>query len=451
MYTPSRGEALEKMLRRIGVGSVDELFADIPDTLRLKGDLDLPGPLPEWELIRSLRELAERNSPVGRMVSFLGGGCYDHHIPAAVRHLLGRSEFATAYTPYQPEVSQGTLQAIFEFQTYMARLTGMDAANASMYDGASALAEAVLMAQRLRPDRRRVLLSGTVHPEYRQVVRTLTRPLDLEIVEPPPTETLEADWERLFHKLNEDTSCVVIQNPNFFGTIENLSALRETARRVQEARALFIVSVVEPISLGVLLPPGECGADIVVAEGQSLGIPPSFGGPHLGIFATRKELVRQMPGRLVGQTQDRRGNRGFVLTLATREQHIRRERATSNICTNQSLCALASTIYLALVGRLGLEAISALNIQRAHEAMDAIQAIPGFQVVQNRTFNEFVVRPPVAPERLNERLLREGILGGLDLSRLDPEWDGLWLFCCTERTSREDLGRLTGTLRGSTQ
>jgi glycine dehydrogenase subunit 1 len=446
MYASNRGKQLEEMLREIGVLSVEDLFADIPETLRLKGELDLPGPLPEWELMRALREMSERNTPLGRAVSFLGGGCYDHHIPAAVKHLIGRSEFATAYTPYQPELSQGTLQAIFEFQTSMARLTAMEVANASMYDGASALAEAVLMAQRLRPGRRRVILSGTVHPEYGQVVRTLTRPMGLEIVSPPPSESLESDWERLLQGLNSEASCLVVQNPNFFGTMEDLSALQETARRAHEVEALFIVMVAEPISLGVLLPPGEYGADIVVAEGQSLGIPPSFGGPHLGIFATREELVRQMPGRLVGQTQDRRGNRGFVLTMATREQHIRRERATSNICTNQSLCALAATVYLALLGPRGLQTVAALNLQRTHEAMEAIQEVPGFRVLQGRIFNEFAVRPPVPPAQLNERLLPKGILGGLDLSRFDSAWDGLWLLCCTERTSREDVARLVQAL-----
>ena len=447
MYVPNRGEHLQEMLERIGVASVDELFADIPESVRLREPLHIPGPLTEWELARHVRSLAQKNRSLSQLISFLGAGCYDHHVPAAVNHLLRRSEFSTAYTPYQPEVSQGTLQAIFEYQTYVVRLTGMEVANASMYDGATALAEAVLMAQRVRRGRKQVILSRTVHPEYRHVVRTLIDPLGLDIEEPAATEALEADWASISDVVNNETSCVVIQNPNFFGTIEDLSKLKQLAQKAHEVEALLIVVVVEPLSLGVLVPPGHYGADIVVAEGQSFGISPSFGGPHLGMFATRAAMVRQMPGRLVGQTRDTNGIRGYVLTLATREQHIRRERATSNICTNQSLCALAVAIYLSLLGRCGLQALAAQNLKRAHEAMQALNELPGFQVMQNRCFNEFVVKPPVSPDLLNRKLLGKGILGGLDLSRSDPSWEGLWLLCCTEKTHLGDIERLTRTIQ----
>jgi glycine dehydrogenase subunit 1 len=447
MYIPNRGKAMQEMLLRVGISSVEALFEDIPESVRLRRPLDIPGPMTEWELNRHFQELASKNRPLNRLISFLGGGSYDHHIPAAVKHLLRRSEFYTAYTPYQPEVSQGTLQAMFEFQTFVARLTGMEVANASMYDGASALAEAILMAQRVRRGAKRLILSGTVHPEYRRVVQTLIRPLGLDVEEPKATDTLEADWAALGKLLDSETSCVVVQNPNFFGTIEDLDRLRQMAGQAKKVEALFIVVVLAPLSLGVLVPPGAYGADIVVAEGQSLGIPMAFGGPHLGMFATRGALVRQMPGRMVGQTQDARGRRGYVLTLATREQHIRRERATSNICTNQALCALAATVYLSLLGPSGLQGVGALNLKRAREAMEAVAALPGYRVTQERCFHEFVVRPPLPPAVLNERLLDKGILGGLDLSRFDPQWEGLWMLCCTEQTTSQDIGCLVQTLQ----
>jgi glycine dehydrogenase subunit 1 len=429
------------MLKKIGISSASALFSDIPESVRLNRPLHIPGPMSEWDLCRYIQGLAGRNKPLSHLLSFLGAGCYDHHIPAAISHLLRRSEFYTAYTPYQPEVSQGTLQAIFEYQTYVARLTAMEVANASMYDGASALAEGVLMAQRLRRGRKKVLIPKSVHPEYRQVVHSIVRPLGLEFVELDVTESMEIDWDSCIEGVDEDTSCVVIQNPNFFGTIEDLESIRRLARRAHEREAIFIVLVVEPLSLAILTPPGEYGADIVVAEGQSFGIPISYGGPHLGMFATRESIMRQIPGRLVGQTLDSHGNRGFVLTLATREQHIRRERATSNICTNQSLCALATCIYLSLLGRQGLREVAGINLDRTHQALEAMEALPGFEVLQNRCFNEFVVRTPIDPGVLNERLLEKGILGGLDLSKFDPRWAGLWLLCCTEKTSEEDIQR----------
>jgi glycine dehydrogenase subunit 1 len=447
MYIPNRGRHLEEMLERIGVSSVDELFEDIPESIRLNDPLDIPGPLSEWELVRHIRGLAQKNRSLDHWISLLGAGCYDHHVPAAVNHLLRRSELSTAYTPYQSEVSQGTLQAIFEFQTYVVRLTGMEVANASMYDGATALAEAVLMAQRVRRGRKRIILSKTVHPEYRQVVRSLIHPLGLDVSEPPATEHLEVDWASVLDLLTTETSCIVLQNPNFFGTIEDLDQLKQVAKKAHELEVLFIVVVAEPLSLGLLVPPGQYGADIVVAEGQSFGIPTSFGGPHLGMFATKAALVRQMPGRLVGQTRDTHGTRGFVLTLATREQHIRRERATSNICTNQSLCAVGVAIYLSLLGQCGMQALAALNLHRAHEAIEALDELPGFEVVHRACFNEFVVRTPLSPTILNERLIGKGILGGVDLRRFDPSWENLWLLCCTEKTQSEDIERLAQVIQ----
>ncbi len=450
MYIPNQQGDVEEMLRTMGMTSVSQLFADIPPSVRLNRDLAVPGPLPEWELLKRFHHLAGRNLAVGCTVSFLGAGCYEHHIPSALKHLVGRSEFYTAYTPYQPELSQGTLQAIFEFQTYVARLTGMDAANASMYDGATALAEAVLMAQRVRPGREQLVVSGTVHPEYRQVARTLTAPLDLDWDEVPATAALGTDWQALTARLGPGTSCVVVQNPNCLGSIEDLSGLREAARRAREVGALFIVVVVEPLSLGLLRPPGGYGADVVVGEGQSLGIPMAFGGPHLGLLATRSELVRQMPGRLVGETRDRQGRRGFVLTLATREQHIRRERATSNICTNQSLCALTAAVYLALLGPSGLRGVAAMNLRRSREAISGLASIPGFEILQDQCFNEFTVRPPIHPGLLNELWVEKGILGGWDLGRWDRRWEGLWLMCCTETRSAQDIQRLVEAAREAT-
>ena len=447
MFTPNRGAHLEEMLKVIGVEKPEDLFQDIPESLRSDAVPDLPGPYSELGLKRVLGELAAKNKSMAGTVSFLGGGCYHHYIPSAVNHLAGRSEFATAYTPYQPEVSQGTLQAIFEFQTYIALLTGMDVANASMYDGATALSEAILLSHRARPKKNRVVLSKAVHPEYRQVVKTLLNPLALDLVEIDETAGMESDWEKLSESVNTETACVVVQNPNFFGTIEDLQGLTSLSEKAHEADALFIVAVAEPMSLGILMPPGQYGADVVVGEGQSFGISASFGGPHLGLFAAKNALVRQMPGRLVGETVDMNGNRGFVLTLATREQHIRRERATSNICTNQSLCALAATIYLSLLGPKGLAEVAGMNIQRAREAAGKINALPGYEVLQERCFNEFVVRTSVPPEKINAALAEKGILGGIDLSRFDSRWKGLRLLCCTEMTSHEDIEALAGALR----
>lgn len=430
---------LTAMLEAIGVASVQELFSDIPKEVLLDRELRLPGPLAEWELLSHLRTVASRNVSTVEMPHFLGAGCYDHHVFAAAQSLLSRGEFLTAYTPYQPELSQGTLQAMFEFQSYVCRLTGMDVANSSMYDGATALGEAVFMAQRILPTRPRVIISGAVHPHYRAVVRTVTKPLDLEILEVRPDPCWNTDWDQILRLVTEGTCCVVLQSPNFFGTIEELDGMAMVVEKTHALGALVVFVVVETTSLGLLKPPGELGADIVVGEGQPLGLPMAFGGPHLGLFATRGDLLRQMPGRLVGRTKDSRGSTGYVLTLATREQHIRRERATSNICTNQSLCALAMTVHLALLGPSGLRALARRCAQLAHQAMEALSRLPGLEIRQRRVYNEFVVKTPVEPRRINEALLKKGMLGGLDLGRMDKSWDGHWLVCFTEKHTSEQV------------
>jgi len=412
------------MLTAIGVASSDELFADIPPEFRIKG-LSLPPALSEPELVRELSALAQRNRPAGEIPCFLGGGAYRHFIPSVVREVIGRSEFATAYTPYQAEISQGTLQTTFEFQSLVCELTGMDVANAGMYDGASALAEACLMAASVT-GRRRIALLSTVHPHSQAVARTYAfgRGLTVDVM-PPDALTL-----------SEEHACLSVQQPNFFGYLENVEALEQAAR---SAGALFVVSV-DPISLGLFRPPGEYDADIVVGEGQSLGVPLSFGGPYLGLFACRQQHLRHMPGRLVGRATDAQGRTGYVLTLQTREQHIRRERATSNICTSQQLIALAATVYLAAVGKQGLRQVAELCYHKAHYAANRIAALPGYSLAgEGVFFKEFVVRCPRPPLEINRALLERGIIGGLDVSDQIP--DGL-LLCVTELNTREEIDTL---------
>lgn len=438
---------VDRMLRAIGVSSIHELFEDIPREFRLQRPLEIPGPLAEWELMEHMRSLASRNLSSSGLVWLLGAGCYNHHVFAAVEEITKRAEFLTAYTPYQPEASQGTLQALFEFQTYVARLTGMDVANSSMYDGATALAEATLMAARLLPERKRVVMPTTVHPIYRKVVRTIVAPLGLEIVEPRPDGAWDTNWKDVKALLDQGTCCLVVQNPNFFGTIEDLNSVAEAISEVHRVGGLAIYLVIETTSLGLLRPPGELGADIVVGEGQSLGLPMAFGGPHVGLFATRRRFLRQMPGRVVGQTVDSTGQRGYVLTLATREQHIRREKATSNICTNQALCALAMAAQLALLGPQGLRAIAVKSAQMAREAIKALVGLPGVKVTQKRVYNEFVVWLSADIDELNRRLLERGIVGGLNLGRFCRDWEGNWLLAFTEKNCLEDIKALTEVVR----
>ncbi len=441
-YVPNTDADREAMLAAVGVEAASALFADIPAQVR-DPELRLPEALSELELRQMLSELAARNVDARRHPCFLGAGAYNHFIPAIVGHVIGRSEFYTAYTPYQPEISQGTLQSIFEFQTLICRLTGMDVANASLYDGASATAEAVVLALSATR-RRKVVLAGTVHPEYRTVLRTFTRELGLEYVEcERQADAGRLDPACVQEAADEDTACIIVQQPNFLGCLEQVDALSEAARAVG---ALFIVAY-DPISLGLLRPPGAYGADVAVAEGQPLGIPLSFGGPYLGLFACREKYLRQMPGRLVGETVDNRGRRGYVLTLQAREQHIRREKATSNICTNQALMALAATVYLSYMGSQGLRRVAELCTQKAHYAAERLAAVPGFSLpFAEPFFKEFVVRCPRPPAEVNATLRRHGIIGGYALGRDYPELADCLLLCVTEVNTRGEIDRLVDVL-----
>ncbi|HKX10332.1 MAG TPA: aminomethyl-transferring glycine dehydrogenase subunit GcvPA [Stellaceae bacterium] len=425
----------QAMLAAIGVSSIDALFADVPQAARLDGLLDLPKAQGELEVERALSAMAAKNLVAGSVPSFVGAGVYRHHVPAAVDHLIQRGEFLTSYTPYQPEVSQGTLQMLFEFQTQIALLTGMDVANASMYDGATACAEAVMMANRLTR-RKKAILSGGLHSHYREVTRTHARFVGFQakLAEPDP----EAK-EDLAAQIDANTSCVVVQNPGTFGQVRDYSALADACHK---AGALLIIVVNEAVSLGAVKSPGAMGADIVAGEGQSFGNALNFGGPHLGLFATRERYVRQMPGRLVGETVDADGRRGWVLTLSTREQHIRREKATSNICTNSGLCALAASIHISLLGEAGLTRLAALNHAKATMLADRLAAVPGVSVVNDTFFNEFTLRLPKPAAAVVERLARKRILGGVPISRLHPGKSALrnlLLVTATEMTTEADI------------
>ncbi len=431
------------MLKIVGLNSADELFRSIPNDVQLNRALDVTEPLSEIEVISKMEKLAEKNT-AARKTSFLGAGAYSHYSPTIVDHLIQRSEFFTSYTPYQPEVTQGTLQYIFEFQTLVCQLTGMDVANASMYDGSTAMAEAFLMAQRVTK-RDKVVIAETVHPEYLAVAKTYTQHGDLTI------ETVHFDKEsgRILaddlNKLDAQTAALVVQSPNFFGCVEDLQILADKAH---EVGALFIVVVTEAISFGLLKSPGACGADIVVAEGQSFGIPLSYGGPYVGLFACKDKYVRNMPGRLAGIAYDAKGNRGFVLTLATREQHIRREKATSNICTNQGLIALAATIYMETMGKQGLQEVAMQNAQKAAYAARRISEIEGFSLPFSAPrFNEFVVRAPKTAEEILTKLSGEkDIIGGVSLSRYYAENPNDFLICVTELNTKEQIDNLVQSL-----
>ncbi|MFA5119808.1 aminomethyl-transferring glycine dehydrogenase subunit GcvPA [Zavarzinia sp.] len=412
-YLPLTEADRAEMLAAIGAPSVDALFRDVPESARLSGPVDLPAHLGEWEVDQAITALAAKNRHSGALASFLGAGAYRHHVPAAVDHLIQRSEFLTSYTPYQPEIAQGTLQYLFEFQTQVGLLTGMEVANASMYDGSTACAEAVEMARRVT-GRHRVVLSGNLHPHYAAVVKTLAALHGTEIVAEAPAPSGEGDLAPL---LDGTTACVVVQYPDVFGHIRDFSAL---AREAQAKGALLVVVVTEIVSLGALVPPGEMGADIVVGEGQSLGVGLGYGGPYLGLFAAKNKYVRQMPGRLCGQTVDAEGRRGFVLTLSTREQHIRREKATSNICTNSGLCSLAFTIHLSLLGEAGLTKLAALNHARAVQLAEKLATVPGVTLLTDAFFNEFALKLPKPADAVVEALVARGILAGVPGARLWP-------------------------------
>ncbi len=429
---------IREMLARIGVSSADELFRCIPESIRLKKGLRLPEPESEPELVARFGNLARRNSE-SEYLSFLGAGAYRHHIPAVVDYLSSRGEFISPYTPYQPEVSQGTLQAIFEYQTLICQLAGMEIANASLYEGASAAAEAVLMAERIK-GRPKILVAASLHPQYREVIRTYVRNLPIRVEEIGPDGQGRIDMEVLGRAVDDQTSAVVIQSPNYFGVVEDLEAASDIAHG---QAALSVAIVAEAASLGLLKPPGACGADIVAGEGQSFGLPLAFGGPYLGFMACRRDFIRQFPGRIAGETKDTEGKRGFVLTLSTREQHIRREKATSNICTNQAWCALRATIFLESLGQEGIREMAYQNVQKANYALQKLASIKG---VRRRfggpVFNEFVLEFEKGYRLVRNALARKRVVAGLDLEPDFPDLRACGLFCVTEVHSREDIDRL---------
>jgi glycine dehydrogenase subunit 1 len=439
-YLPKSPAERQEMLAAIGVKNVEELFSSIPEKYRLKKPLNLPGPFSEQEVIRYFQERAAENS--GGYTSFLGAGVYNHLRSVVTDTIIQRGEFLTSYTPYQAEITQGTLQAIFEFQTLMCQLTGQEVANASMYDGSTATTEAVLMAERLT-GRTRVLVARSVHPEYREVLRTYAKNSGLHVEEISYTTAGTLDAKALKAAIGGDVCAVVVQSPNFFGTIETLGPLAEITKA---AGAMLVVAVTEAVSLGAVKPPAE--ADIVAMEAQSFGLAPSYGGPYAGVIASREKYVRQMPGRLSGQTVDSEGQRGFVLTLATREQHIRREKATSNICTNQALCALAATVHLTLLGKEGLREQAEQNLAKAHFALSELQKIPGVtRTFSGAFFNEFTVAFPKSVKLVNAELLREKIIGPYVLGTAYPELSKNAVVCVTETTSRGEIERLVAGVR----
>jgi len=440
-YLPLTPDDREAMLAAIGVKTIDDLFVDVPEAARLDGPVDLPRVAGELEVERALGAMAARNATAGTVPFFCGAGAYRHHVPATVDHVIQRSEFLTSYTPYQPEIAQGTLQYLYEFQTQVANLTGMPVANASLYDGSTAMAEGVLMATRVTR-RNKAVISGGVHPHYVAATETVVHAVGVETEALPAAVDAEAD---VIARIGPDTACVVVQTPNAFGTATDVTKIAEAAHA---AGALLIVVVTEVVSLGLLKAPGDMGADIVAAEGQSIGNALNFGGPYVGLFATRDKLVRQMPGRLCGETVDADGERGFVLTLSTREQHIRRDKATSNICTNSGLCTLAFTIHMSLLGETGLRRLALLNHETAVATRDALAAVPGVEILTPRFFNEFAIRLPKPAAEVVEQLANHHILAGVPYSRLAPEagMEDVLLVAATETTTDADIKILASAL-----
>lgn len=442
-FTPHTRADIQHILQKIAVKDVETLFDSIPEELKLKRPLKLPPALSEPEAIAELNWLAEKNFSTEQLICFAGGGAYDHYIPSVIETIISRPEFYTAYTPYQAEVSQGTLQVIYEFQSLVCRLFEMEIANASMYDGASALAESVHMARDLT-GRHKIIISETINPRYREVVATYATGLNVPLQIIPMTAELTTDQKALFEAIDSDTAAVLIQHPNFFGCLE---PVKEIARFAREKGALFVCAV-DPITLGILAPPGAYGADIAVAEGQSLGIPLSFGGPYLGIFTSQKRYIRHLPGRIAARTTDVNGQTGFVLALQTREQHIRRERATSNICTNQALCALAATVYLTWAGKEGIKEIARQCCAKTHYLAEEINQIPGFTNLSKKKFiREFVVHTPVAASEIVKEGVAHNILPGIDLEIFNPEWQNWLLITATEKRTREELDRYINFLK----
>jgi len=441
-YLPLSNADRQAMLATIGVQSVDDLFIDVPAAARRPGTVDLPAFAGELEVEAQLNAFAAKNVSPSKAPFFVGAGAYRHHIPATVDHIIQRSECLTSYTPYQPEIAQGTLQVLFEFQTQVARLTGMPVANASLYDGSTAAAEGVLMASRITR-RNKAVLSGGLHPHYRETIETLAHAVGMATDACPLS--VDGEVDTLGH-IDADTACVVVQTPNLFGTATDVSKIAAAA---QAAGALLIVVTTEAMSLGLLKSPGEMGADIVAVEGQSIGVPLSFGGPYVGLFAAKDKYLRQMPGRLCGETVDADGRRGFVLTLSTREQHIRRDKATSNICTNSGLCALAFSIHMSLLGQEGLKRVARINYARAHALRDRLTKIDGVECVTPRFFNEFTLRLSMPAAPVVEALANRGILGGVPVSRLDadPAFADHLIVAATETNSDADLAAFASALK----
>ncbi|MFJ5671041.1 aminomethyl-transferring glycine dehydrogenase subunit GcvPA [Bacillus safensis] len=432
-YLPQTEQDQKEMLDVIGVQSIDELFSDIPEKVRFKGAYNIKEAASETALVRELSRLAAKNKDTVSYASFLGAGVYDHYQPVIVDHVISRSEFYTAYTPYQPEISQGELQAIFEFQTMIAELTGMDLANSSMYDGGTALAEAAMLAAG-HTKKNKVVVSETVHPESRAVLKTYAKGQHIEVVE-VPTKKGQTDLAALEKAVCDDTAAVLVQYPNFFGVVEPLKDIEPIAHK---GKSLFIVSS-NPLALGLLKPPGKLGADIVVGDAQPFGIPAAFGGPHCGYFAVTKKLMRKVPGRLVGQTEDENGVRGFVLTLQAREQHIRRDKATSNICSNQALNALAASVAMTALGKTGIKDIAYQNVQKAHYAKTQAEKYGLQSDVEGAHFNEFVIKLQEPVKEANKRLLEKGIIGGYDLGLDYPELQQHMLVAVTELRTKEEI------------
>ncbi|WP_417451352.1 aminomethyl-transferring glycine dehydrogenase subunit GcvPA [Kordiimonas sp.] len=443
-YLPLTAADRQSMLEKIGVRHIDDLFKDVPNAV-LNPEIDLPRHKAEMEVERHLSRMAGKNTAAGSVPFFVGAGAYKHHVPASVDHLIQRGEFLTAYTPYQPEIAQGTLQYIFEFQTQVAQLTGMDVANASMYDGSTACAEAVLMARRVTR-RKKAIMAGSLHAHYRAVVETTTQYTeDVIVAQKPNPADPEAELKAVIDAIDDETSCVVVQNPGVFGHVLDLRPVAEAAHA---KKALLIVVVTEVMSLGLIQSPGEMGADIVVGEGQSIGNGLNFGGPYVGLFATNQKYVRQMPGRLCGQTVDADGKRGFVLTLSTREQHIRREKATSNICTNAGLCALAFTIHMTLLGEKGLRGVAKVNHRNAIALRGAVQSVSGVEVLTHAFFNEIAVKLPKAAASVVDALAERGVLAGVPASRLyaGDGLDDVLIMAATETVTADDIDVLKGAL-----
>ena len=441
-YLPLTDVDREQMLKVIGAKNVDDLFVDVPKDALLKDIVPLPKAQGEIEVHRHLQRLAEKNTPAGRTAFFLGAGAYRHHVPASVDHLIQRSEFLTAYTPYQPEIAQGTLQALYEFQSQVAQLLDMEVANASMYDGSTGCAEAAMMAARVTK-RKKIVFSGGVHPHYIDTARTACEALGLEVIALPAAVDDEAAVTK---ELRADVACVIVQSPNVFGTVTDLTKIGEAAHG---AGALMVATFTECVSFGLIEPAGAMGADIVCGEGQSIGNALNFGGPYVGLFAVKEKLIRQMPGRVAGETIDADGNRGFVLTLSTREQHIRREKATSNICTNSGLCQLAWTIHMTLLGEAGLKRLAQLNHEKAVALAEALARVKGVEVLTKRFFNEIAVRVPSDAQQLVDALAAQGVIAGVAMSRLNPHagMDDVLIACATEMNTDADIAAYADALK----